>query len=161
MYWVLEIETVTLSDAGEYMCEVENAVGRATATATLTVLMPPAWKTQPPADIRVQANGRQGLIVDCSATGTPPPHILWRREGIPLDEFSKYFITNIWISYTIHNYQVDCGMKCRLFRWDLILARYYCWNEFSIILFYFIWFLQFQLFLDLELNSVLLVLVNN
>ena len=88
-YCTLEIEAVTLGDTGQYMCEVENAVGRATATATLTVLMPPSWRTQPPAEIREQADGKRSLTVDCTASGTPTPHILWRREGISPEEFSN------------------------------------------------------------------------
>ena len=68
-----------LKDAGPYVCRAENEIGAVEATAILTVLIPPSWTAAPPAEIKAEAG--QPLAVNCSATGTPTPIVLWRREG--------------------------------------------------------------------------------
>lgn len=68
-----------LNDAGNYVCEAENAVGKASSTAVLTVLIPPTWTALPPTELRVEAG--QPLSVNCSVAGIPAPLIFWRREA--------------------------------------------------------------------------------
>lgn len=71
---------MTLSDAGRYACQVENAVGKASAVTLLTVLVAPTWNDQPPpADIQAEAG--TSLVVNCSVDGVPPPLVFWRRES--------------------------------------------------------------------------------
>lgn len=74
---------MTLSDAGRYACQVENAVGKASAVTVLTVLVAPTWNIQPPAEIQTEAG--KSLLVDCSVNGVPPPLVFWRREMRMLD----------------------------------------------------------------------------
>lgn len=73
-----QIDKVALSDAGRYVCEAENDVGKASSTAVLTVLIPPNWTAIPPTELKAEAG--QALSVNCSVSGTPSPLVFWRRE---------------------------------------------------------------------------------
>ena len=90
-----QIQHVALTDAGRYVCEVENAVGKASALTVLTVLIPPTWNIQPPTQIQSEAG--QSLTVDCSVNGVPSPLVFWRREmGPPLDVGSNTNASSRW-----------------------------------------------------------------
>ena len=81
---------MTLNDAGQYICEVENVVGSASSIGVLKVLIPPTWKAQRPAsEIHWQAESNQNVSINCSATGTPEPYVFWRREGRSDQEWNK------------------------------------------------------------------------
>ena len=82
-----QIERVTLADGGQYQCEVENAVGSASAVVHLTVLVPPSWNSSPPNDLHVEI--RQNVSVDCTASGSPLPLIFWRREGLKQQDLNE------------------------------------------------------------------------
>uniref|UniRef100_A0A8C3QLR6 Roundabout guidance receptor 1 n=1 Tax=Cyanoderma ruficeps TaxID=181631 RepID=A0A8C3QLR6_9PASS len=77
----LKIRKVTAGDMGSYTCVAENMVGKAEASATLTV----QGKNEPPQFVvkprdQVAALGRT-VTFQCEATGNPQPAIFWRREG--------------------------------------------------------------------------------
>uniref|UniRef100_A0A8K9WZX2 Roundabout guidance receptor 1 n=1 Tax=Oncorhynchus mykiss TaxID=8022 RepID=A0A8K9WZX2_ONCMY len=74
----LSVRDVRLSDEGSYTCVVENMVGKAEASATLTVHVPPAFAMRP--RNQVVAVGRT-VTFQCEATGNPQPAIFWQREG--------------------------------------------------------------------------------
>ncbi|XP_034034679.1 roundabout homolog 1-like isoform X2 [Thalassophryne amazonica] len=74
----LVVRKVTSSDEGSYICVVENMVGKAEASATLTVHVPPAFIIRP--RNQVVAGGRT-VTFPCEATGNPQPAIFWQREG--------------------------------------------------------------------------------
>ncbi|XP_010226214.1 PREDICTED: roundabout homolog 1 isoform X2 [Tinamus guttatus] len=68
-------------DMGSYTCVAENMVGKAEASATLTVQVvsePPQFVVKP--RDQVAALGRT-VTFQCEATGNPQPAIFWRREG--------------------------------------------------------------------------------
>uniref|UniRef100_A0A8B9VB61 Roundabout guidance receptor 1 n=1 Tax=Anas zonorhyncha TaxID=75864 RepID=A0A8B9VB61_9AVES len=77
----LKIRKVMAGDMGSYTCVAENMVGKAEASATLTVqdLSEPPQFVVKPRD-QVAALGRT-VTFQCEATGNPQPAIFWRREG--------------------------------------------------------------------------------
>ncbi|XP_030647958.1 roundabout homolog 1 [Chanos chanos] len=74
----LSLRRVTLADAGSYSCVAENMVGKAEASATLTVHVPPAFVVRP--RNQVVGVGRT-VTFQCEAMGNPQPAIFWQREG--------------------------------------------------------------------------------
>ncbi|XP_064208890.1 roundabout homolog 1-like isoform X2 [Anguilla rostrata] len=74
----LYLRAVTLADVGSYTCVAENMVGKAEATATLTVLVPPTFIVRP--RNQVMAVGST-VTFQCEAKGSPQPAIFWQREG--------------------------------------------------------------------------------
>ncbi|XP_072477732.1 roundabout homolog 1 isoform X5 [Notamacropus eugenii] len=74
----LKIRKVVAGDMGSYTCVAENMVGKAEASATLTVQEPPHFVVKP--RDQVAALGRT-VTFQCEATGNPQPAIFWRREG--------------------------------------------------------------------------------
>ncbi|XP_049431639.1 roundabout homolog 1 isoform X2 [Epinephelus fuscoguttatus] len=74
----LKIRRLTSADVGSYTCVVENMVGKAEASATLTVHVPPAFVVRP--RNQVVGVGRT-VTFQCEATGNPQPAIFWQREG--------------------------------------------------------------------------------
>ncbi|XP_054281738.1 protein sax-3-like [Macrosteles quadrilineatus] len=74
----LKIQSVTVEDQGEYVCDVDNAVGSLVASAVLTVHSPPVILIQP-ADQEVE-EGREAMFV-CGVEGKPEPVLFWSLEG--------------------------------------------------------------------------------
>nr|XP_061797585.1 roundabout homolog 1-like [Nerophis lumbriciformis] len=77
----LKIRRLTSADVGSYTCVAENMVGKAEASASLTVhvvSVPPAFVVRP----RNQVIGvGRTVTFQCEATGNPQPAIFWQREG--------------------------------------------------------------------------------
>uniref|UniRef100_A0A3Q1GD51 Roundabout, axon guidance receptor, homolog 1 (Drosophila) n=1 Tax=Acanthochromis polyacanthus TaxID=80966 RepID=A0A3Q1GD51_9TELE len=74
----LKIRRLGSADVGSYTCVAENMVGKAEASATLTVHVPPAFVVRP--RNQVVGVGRT-VTLQCEATGNPQPAIFWQREG--------------------------------------------------------------------------------
>lgn len=75
-YTLLNIDSATWEDAGNYTCVLSNSQGSDSHTAILSVFASPVW-TKEPQDTSV-ANG--GLaVIDCEAAGYPQPAVTWRR----------------------------------------------------------------------------------
>uniref|UniRef100_A0A8C6TPG1 Roundabout, axon guidance receptor, homolog 1 (Drosophila) n=1 Tax=Neogobius melanostomus TaxID=47308 RepID=A0A8C6TPG1_9GOBI len=74
----LKLRRLTSADVGSYTCLAENMVGKAEASATLTVHVPPAFVVRP--RNQVVGVGRT-VTFQCEATGNPQPAIFWQREG--------------------------------------------------------------------------------
>nr|XP_043888947.1 roundabout homolog 1 isoform X5 [Solea senegalensis] len=74
----LKIHRLISADVGSYTCVAENLVGKAEASATLTVHVPPAFVVRP--RNQVVGVGRT-VTFQCEATGNPQPAIFWQREG--------------------------------------------------------------------------------
>ncbi|XP_060751455.1 roundabout homolog 1-like isoform X2 [Tachysurus vachellii] len=77
----LSLRRVTPADVGSYSCLAENMVGKAEASATLTVhvmSVPPTFVVRP----RNQVVGvARTVTFQCEAMGNPQPAIFWQREG--------------------------------------------------------------------------------
>ncbi|KAL4608511.1 hypothetical protein GN956_G24707 [Arapaima gigas] len=79
----LNIKRVMPADVGSYTCVAENMVGKAEASAMLTVhgensSLPPMFVVRP--RNQVAAVGRT-VTFQCEASGNPQPAIFWQREG--------------------------------------------------------------------------------
>ncbi|XP_063304705.1 roundabout homolog 1 isoform X1 [Pelobates fuscus] len=74
----LKIRKVVAGDMGSYTCIAENMVGKAEASAVLTVQEPPNFVVKP--RDHVVALGRT-VTFQCEAAGNPQPAIFWQKEG--------------------------------------------------------------------------------
>uniref|UniRef100_M3Y400 Roundabout homolog 3 n=1 Tax=Mustela putorius furo TaxID=9669 RepID=M3Y400_MUSPF len=74
----LWIGRVSADDEGTYTCVAENSVGRAEASGSLTVHVPPQLVTQP--QDQMAAPG-ESVAFQCETKGNPPPAIFWQKEG--------------------------------------------------------------------------------
>ncbi|XP_029699238.1 roundabout homolog 1 isoform X4 [Takifugu rubripes] len=77
----LKIRRLISADVGSYTCVAENMVGKAEASATLTVhvvSVPPVFVVRP--RNQVVGVGRT-VTFQCEATGNPQPAIFWQQEG--------------------------------------------------------------------------------
>ncbi|ESP02510.1 hypothetical protein LOTGIDRAFT_138283 [Lottia gigantea] len=92
----LLIKQVVLSDAGVYMCEVENSYGKANATGTLSVRRKTLIE-QAPLDLEVNA----GTDAKFTCSGTTDPEevqnlqILWAKDNKPITANDQRMTTNI------------------------------------------------------------------
>ncbi|XP_066895638.1 roundabout homolog 3-like [Kogia breviceps] len=74
----LWIGRVRAEDEGTYTCVAENSVGRAEASGSLSVHVPPQLVTQP--QDQMAAPG-ESIAFQCETKGNPPPAIFWQKEG--------------------------------------------------------------------------------
>lgn len=72
------ITNAQLSDAGSYSALVTNAYGSATASFTLTVLVPPSITQQPSSQTVL---GGANASLSTTGIGTPAPTYSWRKNG--------------------------------------------------------------------------------
>ncbi|XP_071839760.1 basement membrane-specific heparan sulfate proteoglycan core protein-like isoform X3 [Apostichopus japonicus] len=75
---MLEITKVTAADAGEYRCLSQNEAGRSEAFASITVQVSPQVTITPSSDTRAVG---ASVEFHCQATGSPPPQVIWSKEG--------------------------------------------------------------------------------
>ncbi|XP_076455301.1 hemicentin-1-like isoform X2 [Babylonia areolata] len=84
----LLINNVQDLDAGLYKCVATNDAGSDSATVSLEVGSPPQI-VEPPVNVGIEIEGNGTL--PCSAVGSPPPKISWRRgDGRPLATNGKF-----------------------------------------------------------------------
>ncbi|KTG42800.1 hypothetical protein cypCar_00040893, partial [Cyprinus carpio] len=81
----LTITAVERSDGGYYSCQALNIAGSVITKALLEVTdvisdRPPPIVRQGPTNQTVAVDGT--VVLRCQATGTPPPTILWRKDGV-------------------------------------------------------------------------------
>ncbi|KFD70456.1 hypothetical protein M514_00956 [Trichuris suis] len=101
--FVLKIPNVTMKDAGEYKCEVFNASGVASSTATLTVTVPTAKeptvgeamapKFVEPLMVSEDAHKKVTMFT-CKIYGQPRPQVRWFKNEKMLNSSYKYEIIN-------------------------------------------------------------------
>uniref|UniRef100_A0A8B9JKN2 Cell adhesion molecule-related/down-regulated by oncogenes n=1 Tax=Astyanax mexicanus TaxID=7994 RepID=A0A8B9JKN2_ASTMX len=112
IHGVLHIRKVQESDAGEYVCEASNQAGSSSARVTLQVGAAPVFFETP---VDVSVNVGDNVTLPCSARGSPPPALTWRRKdgrrisnqlsdpatslpSVPLHINSDWFRTLSWFS---------------------------------------------------------------
>ncbi|XP_078787176.1 roundabout homolog 3 isoform X4 [Oryzias latipes] len=74
----LRLTQVRAEDEGAYICSSENSVGKAEASATLQVHVPPQFVIRP--RDQITAPGRTVTFL-CGTKGNPPPAVFWQKEG--------------------------------------------------------------------------------
>ncbi|KAJ8674635.1 hypothetical protein QAD02_010421 [Eretmocerus hayati] len=77
--WYLHIKEVQVSDAGEYMCQI-NTDPMINQVGYLNVVVPPnILDNTTSTDVTVREGSN--VTLNCKASGSPAPRITWRREG--------------------------------------------------------------------------------
>ncbi|XP_032389424.1 roundabout homolog 3 isoform X3 [Etheostoma spectabile] len=74
----LRLNQVRGEDEGTYTCVSENSVGKAEASGTLQVHVPPQIVVRP--RDQITAPGRTVTFL-CGTKGNPPPAVFWQKEG--------------------------------------------------------------------------------
>ncbi|GAA6111175.1 roundabout homolog 3 isoform X2 [Tachysurus ichikawai] len=74
----LRLMQVRAEDEGTYTCVSENSVGKAEASGTLQVHVPPQIVVRP--RDQISALGRTVTFL-CGTKGNPPPAVFWQKEG--------------------------------------------------------------------------------
>ncbi|XP_013886716.1 roundabout homolog 3 [Austrofundulus limnaeus] len=107
----LRLSQVRAEDEGSYTCVSENSVGKAEASGTLTVHVPPQIVVRP--RDQITAPGRTVTFL-CSTKGNPPPAVFWQKEGsqillFPIQESaqSDRFSVSLSGELTIADVQVE------------------------------------------------------
>ncbi|XP_072739185.1 hemicentin-2-like [Ciconia boyciana] len=77
----LEIQRAQLSDASSYRCVASNVAGATELWYSLQVTVPPRI-TAGPSPLTVVVN--EPVMLECDATGTPAPVLLWLKDGNPV-----------------------------------------------------------------------------
>ncbi|KAJ8275527.1 hypothetical protein COCON_G00072790 [Conger conger] len=75
---VLRIRKASAADQGSFTCVAENRMGKAEASATLTVRAAPQFVVRP--RDQIVALGRSATF-PCETKGNPQPAVFWQREG--------------------------------------------------------------------------------
>ncbi|XP_030010607.1 roundabout homolog 3 isoform X3 [Sphaeramia orbicularis] len=74
----LRLTQVRAEDEGTYTCVSENSVGKAEASGSLQVHVPPQIVVRP--RDQITAPGRTVTFL-CGTKGNPPPAVFWQKEG--------------------------------------------------------------------------------
>ena len=76
----LSVRSVQIQDRGRYICQAENAAGKARISISVVVVAyPPKITATPPPSILARAGTR--LQLNCIAVGIPKPEITWELPG--------------------------------------------------------------------------------
>uniref|UniRef100_A0AAQ5YHD0 Roundabout, axon guidance receptor, homolog 3 (Drosophila) n=1 Tax=Amphiprion ocellaris TaxID=80972 RepID=A0AAQ5YHD0_AMPOC len=107
----LRLTQVRAEDEGTYTCVSENSVGKAEASGTLQVHVPPQIVVRP--RDQITAPGRTVTFL-CGTKGNPPPAVFWQKEGsqillFPIQEPSQAgrFSVSLSGELTITDVQVE------------------------------------------------------
>uniref|UniRef100_A0A3Q3W7Q5 Uncharacterized protein n=1 Tax=Mola mola TaxID=94237 RepID=A0A3Q3W7Q5_MOLML len=107
----LRLTQVQGEDEGTYTCVSENSVGKAEASGTLQVHVPPQMVVRP--RDQITAPGRTVTFL-CGTKGNPPPAVFWQKEGsqillFPIQELTQSgrFSVSLSGELTITNVQVE------------------------------------------------------
>uniref|UniRef100_A0A3P8SI10 Roundabout, axon guidance receptor, homolog 3 (Drosophila) n=1 Tax=Amphiprion percula TaxID=161767 RepID=A0A3P8SI10_AMPPE len=76
--FLLRIKKASMSDQGTFTCLAENRVGKAEASAYLTIREAPQFVVRP--RDQIVAQGRTATF-PCETRGKPQPTVFWQREG--------------------------------------------------------------------------------
>uniref|UniRef100_UPI003BB8AA0B leucine-rich repeats and immunoglobulin-like domains protein 1 n=1 Tax=Pogona vitticeps TaxID=103695 RepID=UPI003BB8AA0B len=87
---VFFITDVKIEDMGMYSCTAQNSAGSVSANATLTVLETPSLVH--PLEDRVVSVG-ETMVLQCKATGSPPPRINWLKGDQALIVTERHHFT--------------------------------------------------------------------
>ncbi|XP_074968536.1 hemicentin-2 [Phalacrocorax aristotelis] len=80
----LLLEGLQAADAGAYTCLARNSAGEDTQLHTLSVLVPPAIERGTDDSEVVRGILFTAVTLECRARGSPPLHMSWLKDGLPL-----------------------------------------------------------------------------
>uniref|UniRef100_A0A674IMN9 Hemicentin-1 n=1 Tax=Terrapene triunguis TaxID=2587831 RepID=A0A674IMN9_9SAUR len=87
----LEILNAVEADHGQYICVATSIAGEKEIKYDVEILVPPlVERGEEPSNYIVILHSP--LELDCPATGTPPPTIMWLKDGQPVEEGDGYKI---------------------------------------------------------------------
>nr|XP_042899314.1 hemicentin-1 isoform X1 [Parasteatoda tepidariorum] len=81
----LQVNNLTLNDAGKYTCLAGNEVGIDDLDFKLDVRVPPKLENFENTPENMSAVFNKPLTFNCPASGIPPPIVKWFKDGKPLD----------------------------------------------------------------------------
>lgn len=84
------IDDVKSADTGVYSCTAQNLAGVIVANASITIFEEPSFVK--PMENRVISVG-SSIVLECMASGSPRPKLLWRKDGVPLLATERHFFT--------------------------------------------------------------------
>ncbi|XP_070578826.1 papilin-like isoform X2 [Ptychodera flava] len=84
----LEIQSVSRSDAGDYICTGVNNVGTVQKKTVTLIVEADAEIISPPMDI-IASEG-DSVTLTCRATGSPKPSIRWMVDDVPLPLLDRF-----------------------------------------------------------------------
>ncbi|KAG4069962.1 hypothetical protein HA402_015186 [Bradysia odoriphaga] len=82
------IVNAKISDQGVYTCTASNSVGTIKANATLTIQESPSF-VKPMENKEV--NCGKTVVIECMASGSPKPAIVWLKDGKPIEATERHF----------------------------------------------------------------------
>ncbi|GAB1601970.1 neural cell adhesion molecule 2-like isoform X5 [Argonauta hians] len=82
----LKVDKVKKSDSGKYMCVASNSGGNDTATAEVTILVPPSLEIK--VEPKSHTEGQKVSMV-CRGKGVPPPSLIWLNTDKVAFPFDK------------------------------------------------------------------------
>ncbi|GFR58095.1 opioid-binding protein/cell adhesion molecule [Elysia marginata] len=104
--WNLHIRNVSLTDKGEYKCQI-NTTPVGTKRVQLVVVEPPSITDHTkPSDI--ERPEKDTIELFCNATGTPPPNITWYRLNKKTTKHREHVGQGGEV-LVIHNVTKDCA----------------------------------------------------
>ncbi|XP_075295707.1 hemicentin-2 [Opisthocomus hoazin] len=80
----LLLEGLQAADAGAYTCLARNSVGEDARLHMLSVLVPPAIERGTDTSEVVHGVPSAAVTLECRARGSPPLHVSWLKDGLPL-----------------------------------------------------------------------------
>ncbi|XP_014478669.1 PREDICTED: leucine-rich repeats and immunoglobulin-like domains protein 3 isoform X2 [Dinoponera quadriceps] len=87
---VLFIVDVKMADSGVYSCTAQNLAGLIVANATLTILEKPSF-VKPMENKEIMVG--DSIVLECMASGSPRPKLVWRKDDSPLQPTERHFFT--------------------------------------------------------------------
>ncbi|XP_002734929.1 uncharacterized protein LOC100329048, partial [Saccoglossus kowalevskii] len=104
----LEISSVSLSDAGDYVCTGVNNVGTIQKKTITLVVHADVDIISGPLDITATVGDI--ITLTCQATGSPPPSIKWSVNGVPVAKVGRFIVQGNGDLYITSVHKSDSGV---------------------------------------------------
>ncbi|KAG8556198.1 hypothetical protein GDO81_017962 [Engystomops pustulosus] len=103
----LQITSVMIDDAGEYICSASNEGGTTAVKLYLTVQEPPRVIVDPQ---NITFTKGSGIKLKCFATGYPAPQIVWTHNDIFVRISTRYILTQDGTFFIKNAMERDAGV---------------------------------------------------